>query len=56
MNILEDRVARVRDAGREKAKGMDDKQCSAEYREFLISHDAVKHAQDDLERHLRSTP
>ena len=49
------RVARVREMSRQIAKGMDDMQRAAEYRQFLISHDAVEHARTELEKHLKST-
>ena len=54
-NIRRPRVATVRDTSRDIARGLDDRQRLREYFQFLTSHDAVKHAQETLEKHLKSS-
>ncbi|KAL6714233.1 hypothetical protein ACLMJK_007656 [Lecanora helva] len=46
--IRRPRVARVRDYSREVARGVEDLQRAKDYRYFLMSHDAVKFAEDAL--------
>lgn len=46
------RVGRVRDTGRETAKGLNDEKMMGEYMQFLSSHDAVEVAEQALSRSL----
>lgn len=45
------RVARVRYTSRDVSKGLDDKQRTVEYKQFLIAHGAVNFAQDAPLKH-----
>lgn len=53
-DIRKPRVAKVRETSRILARGTDNKELQAQYRQFLASHDTVAHANEALARHLEA--